>query len=118
MKDFGGHDLLFVRVPCLSSDKSFNNTKSWVDEALKNNGSTHDGTRESAFHVANHLCRFYQDSVCEALNQQGRGIGGDVKGKICHNDECVEDHSGARKNLGKILTGTPWQQLLPYTDSN
>ena len=71
VKDFGGHDLLFVRVPCLSSDKSFNNTKSWVDEALKNNGSTHDGTRESAFHVANHLCRFYQDSVCEALNQQG-----------------------------------------------
>jgi len=35
VKDFGGHNIMFVRVPRSSSDKSFNNTKSWVDEALK-----------------------------------------------------------------------------------
>jgi hypothetical protein len=54
----GGHDIMFVRVPHSSSDKSFNNTKSWVDEALKYNGSTHGRTFESAFHVSNHLCMF------------------------------------------------------------
>ena len=32
VKDFGGHDIMFVRVPRSSSDKSFNNAKSWVDE--------------------------------------------------------------------------------------
>ena len=53
MKDFGGHDIMFVRVPRSSSDKSFNNTKSWVDEALKYNGLTHGGTIESAFRVSN-----------------------------------------------------------------
>jgi hypothetical protein len=30
VKDFGGHDIMFVRVPRLSSDKLFNKTKSWV----------------------------------------------------------------------------------------
>ena len=34
VKDFGGHDVEFVRVPHSSSDKSINNTKSWIDEAL------------------------------------------------------------------------------------
>ncbi len=34
VKDFGGHKVEFVQVPHLSSDKSFNNNKSWVDEAL------------------------------------------------------------------------------------
>ena len=32
VKDFGGHNIMFVRVPRSSSDKSFNNAKSWVDE--------------------------------------------------------------------------------------
>ena len=71
VKDFGGHDIMFVRVPRLSSDKSFNNTKSWVDEALKYNGSTHGGTFESAFRVSNHLCRFYRDSFVAAMEKQG-----------------------------------------------
>ncbi len=49
IKDFGGHEIDFVCVPRSSSDKSFNKTKSWVDEALKINGSTHGGTYKSAF---------------------------------------------------------------------
>ncbi len=61
---------MFVRVPRSSSDKSFNNTKSWVDEALKYNGSTHGGTFESAFRVSNHLCRFYRDSFVAAMEKQ------------------------------------------------
>ncbi len=71
MKNFGGHDIEFVRVPHSSSDKSFNNTKSRVDEALKYNGLTHGGTFESAFRVSNHLCRFYRDSFVAAMEKQG-----------------------------------------------
>ena len=75
VKDFGGHNIMFVRVvPRSSSDKSFNNTKSWVDEALKYNGSTHGRTFESAFRVSNHLCRFYRDSFVAAMEKQGMPI--------------------------------------------
>jgi hypothetical protein len=70
----GGHDIMFVRVPPSSSDKSFNNTKSWVDEALKYNGSTHGGTFESAFRVSNHLCRFYRDLFVATMEKQGMPI--------------------------------------------
>ncbi len=71
VKDFGCHDFMFVQLPHSSSDKLFNNTKSWVDEALKYNGSTHGGTFESAFCVSNHLCRFYRDSFVAAMEKQG-----------------------------------------------
>jgi hypothetical protein len=74
VKDFGGHNFMFDQVPRSSSDKSFNNTKSWVDEALKNNGSTHGGTFESAFRVLNHLCRFYGDSFVAVMEKQGMSI--------------------------------------------
>jgi len=65
---------MFVRVPRLSSDKSFNNTKSWVDEALKYNGSTHKTTFEIAFRVSNHMCRFYKDTFVAAMEKQGMPI--------------------------------------------
>ena len=74
VKDFGGHEVEFVRVPRSSTDKSFNNNKSWVDDALKINGSTHGGTYESAFRVSNHLCRFYRDSFVAAIEKQGMAI--------------------------------------------
>ena len=74
VKDFGGHEVEFVRVPRSSTDKSFNNNKSWVDDALKVNGSTHGGTYESAFRVSNHLCRFYRDSFVAAIEKQGMAI--------------------------------------------
>jgi hypothetical protein len=61
-------------VPHSSSDKSFNNTKSWVDGALKYNGSTHGRIFESAFRVSNHLCRFYRDSFIAGMEKQGMPI--------------------------------------------
>jgi hypothetical protein len=74
VKDYACHVISFLHVPNSSSDKSFDNSKSWVDEALQINGSAHNGTFESAFRVANHLHRFYGDSVCKALNKQGMFI--------------------------------------------
>jgi hypothetical protein len=74
VKGFGGHDVDFIRVPRSSIDRSFNNTKSWVDEALQINGSTHGGTFESAFRVSNHLCRFYRDSFVAAVEKLGMTI--------------------------------------------
>jgi hypothetical protein len=64
VKGFGGHDIMFVQVPRLASDKSFNNTKSWV----------HPTTFESAFRVSNHLCRFYKDAFIAAMEKQGMPI--------------------------------------------
>jgi hypothetical protein len=58
---YAGHAISFLCMPQLSSDKLFNNSKSWVDKALQISGSPHKGTIESAFRVANHLCRFYGD---------------------------------------------------------
>ena len=69
--DHGGHKNSYIRVPRSSSDLSFNNTKLWIDKALEINGSPHNGTFESAYRVANHLCRFYGDSVRQALKKQG-----------------------------------------------
>jgi hypothetical protein len=71
VKDFGGHDIMFVRVPHSSSETLFNNTKSWVDEALKYNESTRGGSFDSAFRVLNHLCRFCRDSFVAAMEKQG-----------------------------------------------
>ena len=61
-------------MPHSASDKSFNNTKSWVDQALKYNGSPHPTTFESAFRVSNHLCRFYKDAFVAAMEKQGMPI--------------------------------------------
>jgi hypothetical protein len=74
VKDFGGHDVNFIQVPHSSSDKYFNNTKLWVDEALQINRSTHSGSFESAFRISNHLCRFYRDSFVAAMEKQGMAI--------------------------------------------
>jgi hypothetical protein len=74
VKDFGGHDIMIVRVPHSSSEKLFNNTKLWVDEALIYNGLTHGGTFESAFRISNHLCRFYRDSFVAAMEKKGMPI--------------------------------------------
>jgi hypothetical protein len=56
--DYAGHVISFLHMPQSSSNKLFNNSKSWVDNALQISGSPHNGTFESAFCVANHLCRF------------------------------------------------------------
>ncbi len=72
--DYAGHKNSFIWVPHSSSDRSFNNTKSWVDKALEISGSPHNGTFESAYRVANHLCRLYGDSDRQALKKQGMVI--------------------------------------------
>ena len=74
VKAFGCHEVEFVRVPHSSTDKSFNNNKSWVDDALKVNGSTHGGTYESVFRVSNHLCQFNRDSFVAVIEKQGMAI--------------------------------------------
>jgi hypothetical protein len=101
VKDYAGHAISFLHVPWTSSDKSFNNNKSWVDEALQISGSAHNGTFESAFRVANHLCKFYRDSVCKALNKQGMVIAQEMS--------TVKYVAMLSANLGKIPTRTPWK---------
>ena len=72
--DYRGRNLSFVRVPKAGSDKSFYNSKSWIDDALKINGSPHNGTFESAYRVSRHLCRFYKEPFVAALRKEGMEI--------------------------------------------
>ena len=60
----------FVRVPKTSSDRSFQNSKEWLDVAIKIAASKHKTTYEAAYRIANHLCRFYKDSVLAACETQ------------------------------------------------
>ena len=55
----------------LSSQQSFSqNSKEWVDTTIKIAGSTHGGTFESAYQIANHLICSYKDSILAALEIQ------------------------------------------------
>lgn len=62
--------LSFVRVPNTSSDRSFQNSKEWLDCAINISGSKQNDTFKSAYRIANHLARFYKDSVLAALETQ------------------------------------------------
>ena len=70
-KDDRGHDVHLVRVPVNANDKSFYNSKDFVDTMLSINGSREADTSGSAERVTNHLIRFYKDSVLTALKKQG-----------------------------------------------
>ena len=68
--DSRNNTLSFVRVPKTSSDRSFQNSKEWLDVAIKIAGSKHGGTYESAYRIANHLCCLHKDSVIAACETQ------------------------------------------------
>ena len=68
--DSANNSVTYVRVPKTSSDRSFQNTKEWLDVAIKVAGSKHGGTYEAAYRFANHLIRFYRDSVVAACETQ------------------------------------------------
>ena len=68
--DSANNSVTFVRIPKTSSDRSFQNTKEWLDVAIKVAGSKHGGTYEAAYRFANHLIRFYRDSALAACEIQ------------------------------------------------
>jgi hypothetical protein len=68
--DSANNSVSYVRAPKVSCDRSFQNTKEWLDVAIKIAGSKHGGTFESAYRIANHLVCFYQDSVLAACKTQ------------------------------------------------
>jgi hypothetical protein len=44
-----------------TSNQSFQNSKEWLDNAIKIAGSKHRGTYEAAYEVAYHLICFYRE---------------------------------------------------------
>jgi hypothetical protein len=68
--DSANNSVSYVRVPKTSSDRSFQNSKEWLDVAIKVAGTKHGGTYQSAYRIANHLLRFYRDSVLAACETQ------------------------------------------------
>jgi hypothetical protein len=65
-----GHVIRYGRVPTNSSDRLFLNNKEWLDTAIQISGSKHNGTFEAAYRIANHLIRYYKDSVVAACETQ------------------------------------------------
>ena len=68
--DASNNKISYVRVPQTKSDRSFLNSKEWVDTAIQISGSKHNGTYESAYRITNHLIRFYRDSFLAACETQ------------------------------------------------
>jgi hypothetical protein len=69
-KSSNNKPLTYVRVPTASTDRSFQNSKEWLDCAIRISGSKHNDTFESACRIAKHLVSFYKDSVIAALESQ------------------------------------------------
>jgi len=68
--DSANNSVSCVRVPKTSSDRSFQNSKERLDVAIKVAKTKHRGTYEAAYHITNHLLRFYRDSVLAACETQ------------------------------------------------
>jgi hypothetical protein len=62
--------LTYVCIPKTSSNRSFQNSKEWLNVAIKVAGTKHGGTFGAAYRISNHLLRFYRDSVLAACETQ------------------------------------------------
>jgi hypothetical protein len=60
----------YVQVPQTKSDRSFLSSKELIDTAIQISGSKHGRTFESAYHMTNHIIRFYCDSFLAACETQ------------------------------------------------
>jgi CCR4-NOT transcriptional regulation complex NOT5 subunit len=68
--DSANNSVSHVRVPKTSSDRSFQNSKAWLDVVIKVAGTKHGVTYEAAYRITNHLLCFYRDSVLAACETQ------------------------------------------------
>jgi len=68
--DMSNNKISYEQVPRPKSDHSFLNSKEWVDTAIQISGSKHGGTFESAYHMTNHIIRFYCASSLVACETQ------------------------------------------------
>jgi len=68
--DSANNSVSYIHVPKTSSDRSFQNSKKWLDVAIKVAGTKHGGTYEAAYRISNYLLRFYRDSVLAACKTQ------------------------------------------------
>jgi hypothetical protein len=70
LRGISNKHISYVRVSTTSSDHAFTNSKEWLNTAIQIAGSKHNDTFESTYHVANHLLRFYKDSVIAECKTQ------------------------------------------------
>ena len=52
--DSAYNSVSYIRVPKTSRDRSFQNSKEWLDAAIKVAGKKHKGTYEAAYRISNH----------------------------------------------------------------
>jgi hypothetical protein len=105
VSDTSKNKISYVRVPCTNSNRSFLNSKEWVDTAIQIAGSKHGGTFESTYRVANYLLCFYKDSVLAACKNQKVSICKEMSSTQFQAMLCVTGVSGTgERELKKHLS--------------
>ena len=113
VSDMSYKKISYVRVPRTSSDRSFQNSKEWVDTAIQIAGSKHAGTYEAAYRIANHLLRFYRDSVLAACENQRVPICKEMSATQFQAMLCAAKVTGAGETeIKKTFECAPWQRFL------
>ena len=102
----------YVRVPRTSSDRSFQNSKEWVDTAIQIAGSKHCGTYEAAYRIANHLLRFYRDSFHCVWKSMSSHLQRDECNSTPSNVVCREGYRRRGKGNQKTFECAPWLRFL------
>jgi len=69
-RDARGHFQTYVRVPVNTSDKSFYNSKEWLDTCIKINSSNEEDPIDSARRIATHIIKYYEDAHMKACQEQ------------------------------------------------
>jgi len=70
LRGISNQHISYVRVPRMTSDHTFTNSKEWLDTVIKISGSIQGGTFKSAYRIANHLIKNYKDSFLAACETQ------------------------------------------------
>ena len=70
LRGISNQHISYVRVPKMTSDHAFTNSKEWLDTAINISGSKKGGKFESAYRIANHLIKYYKDSFLAACETQ------------------------------------------------
>jgi hypothetical protein len=91
--DMSNNKICYVRVPRTSSDSSFRNSKEWLDAAIQISGLKQNDTFNAAYRIANHLLRFYKDSVLAACETQKSTCVQSNDRNTIPSDECAREGS-------------------------
>ena len=70
LRGISNQHISYVRVPRMKSDRTFTNSKEWLDTVIKISGLKKGGAFESACRIVNRLIKYCKDSFLAACKTQ------------------------------------------------